>query len=324
MAVQGGRITTNVAMLPHALRTNRPTRSESTIAAEVIEQLYAEVCAARRAGFVMPRKPDEATLRAEPEDEVPRPVERGALDASVAELEALNVRADPEPPSPSEGESLALVLHELKRLRAGVTHDGATVSRAELEQLRVESLPGDPSTQPNRWAQAVLRLLASRLQTASSIGPDPAVVTQEDLEALRYVEDMVRSSGFDDKADRLLLLHGVLLRVAQGREASHYRDSYHRALQRLAVMRQFIPEGSLRAFEVEWRTRKRDPLGDAAALNLPEQLRGELRQMADHCGAVSYSPPPMRAVRGVSLTFGQLEAFAVLVSGAVWPVPGLQ
>ena len=36
-------------------------------------------------------------------------------------------------------------------------------------------------------------------------------------------------------------------------------------------------------------------------------------EMAEEVGAVSYSPPPMRAVRGVSFTFEQLDAFAELV-----------
>lgn len=63
MTVLGGRVTTNVEMLPQALRLNRPTRAEASIAAEVIEQLYAQVCAARRAGFAMPQKPDEAALQ---------------------------------------------------------------------------------------------------------------------------------------------------------------------------------------------------------------------------------------------------------------------
>jgi len=36
-------------------------------------------------------------------------------------------------------------------------------------------------------------------------------------------------------------------------------------------------------------------------------------EMAEEAGAVSYSPPPMRAVRGVSFTYEQLDAFADLV-----------
>ena len=230
MTVQGGRITTNVAMLPDALRNNRPSRSESAIAAEVIEQLHAEVMAARNAGFLMV--------------------------------------------SASAGESAA-----------------------------------KPMRQPEPSAQEA---------------PDPAVVTQEDLSTLLEVEEMVRSSGLEDKADRLLSLHSVLLRVSQGREASHFKESYERAVERLVKMRTLVPEQTIRAFEVEWRKHRRDPVGDAAALELSEELRGELRQMAHHCGAVSYSPPPMRAVRGVSLTFEQLEAFALLVSGAMWPVPGVE
>lgn len=205
------------------------------------------------------------------------PVLPSALDASIAELAAFDARETIEPLSPSEGESLSLVLHELKRLRA---------------------------------------------QAAPATTPDPAVVSEQDLETLDYVEDLVRSNGFSDKADRLARLHEVLNRVAQGREASHCRDSYERAVQRLVLMRELVPAEALRAFEVEWRTRKAQPLASAAELNLPEVVRGELRQMAEHCGAVSYSPPPMRAVGGVSLTFEQLEALAVLISGAVWPVPG--
>jgi hypothetical protein len=287
MTVQGGRISTNVAMLPDALRNNRPTRSESVIAAEVIEQLHAEVIAARRAGFVMAH---DASL--ESAEEVLRPVERLALAASVAQLEALKARSSAEPLTPSEGESIELVLHELKRLQVAMQERAA--------------------------------ILTERAQGATAAGPDPAVVAQEDMETMLQVEEMVRSSGFEEKADRLMRLHGVLLHVSQGREASHFRDSYDRALQRLVQMRRLIPEETIRSFEVEWRKRKLDPLRVAASLNLPEALRGELRQMADHCGAVSYSPPPMRAVRGVSVTFDQLESFAVLVSGAVWPVPGAE
>lgn len=58
MSVLGGRVTTSVAMLPQALRANRPTRAEANIAADVIEQLYAEVCATRRTGSAMPQTPD--------------------------------------------------------------------------------------------------------------------------------------------------------------------------------------------------------------------------------------------------------------------------
>lgn len=201
------------------------------------------------------------------------PVAPLALEASIAELEAFDARESTEPLTPSEGESLSLVLHELNRLRAGTA-------------------------------------------------PDPAVVTEQDLEAIDYAEDLLRSSGFEDKADRLAGVGEVLHRVAQGREASHYKDSYERAVQRLVLMRKHIPAEALKALEAAWRTQRHEPLVEAAKLDLPEMLRGDLRQMAEHCGAVSYSPPPMRAVRGVSLTFEQLEALAVLISGAVWPVPG--
>lgn len=47
-----------------------------------------------------------------------RPVETGALAASIQELEAWESRADGELLTQSEGESVMLVLHELKRLRA--------------------------------------------------------------------------------------------------------------------------------------------------------------------------------------------------------------
>lgn len=33
-------------------------------------------------------------------------------------------------------------------------------------------------------------------------------------------------------------------------------------------------------------------------------------EIARKCGATSYSPPPLRAVRGLSFTFDQLTAFA--------------
>ncbi|KWT65072.1 MULTISPECIES: hypothetical protein [unclassified Variovorax] len=209
--------------------------------------------------------------------------------------------------------------------------DAETSARADaVEWLREDASSArehDPKAgiHANRALADLLDVIADCLgepgsQTESF--PDPAVVSKEDLEILSHVEDVVRGSGFAEKADRLAYLHGVLTRVAQGREASHYRESYERAVQRLVLMRQLIPVEALRAFEVEWRTRKREPLASAAKLDLPDAVRGELRQMAEHCGAVSYSPPPMRAVRGVSLTFEQLEALAVLISGAVWPVPG--
>jgi hypothetical protein len=161
------------------------------------------------------------------------PVVPSALDASVAELEAFEARESIEPLSPSEGESLSLVLHELKRLRA---------------------------------------------QAAPVATPDPVVVSEQDLETLDCVEDLMRSSGFADKADRLAHIHDVVKRVAQGREASHNRESYERAVQRLVLMRELIPAEALRAFEVEWRTRKREPLAEAVKLNLPEVVRGEVDQ----------------------------------------------
>lgn len=37
--------------------------------------------------------------------------------------------------------------------------------------------------------------------------------------------------------------------------------------------------------------------------------------LAREAGASSFTPPPMRAVRGVSMTFEQIEAFAALVVG---------
>lgn len=35
-----------------------------------------------------------------------------------------------------------------------------------------------------------------------------------------------------------------------------------------------------------------------------------IQAIAMACGAIAYTPPPLRAVRGVSMTFGQLDAFA--------------
>lgn len=35
-----------------------------------------------------------------------------------------------------------------------------------------------------------------------------------------------------------------------------------------------------------------------------------VQALANECGAIAYSPPPMRAVRGVSFTYEQLEAFS--------------
>ena len=196
----------------------------------------------------------------------------------------------------------------------------ASVAELEAFDARESSEPLSQS-EGESLSLVLHELQRLRAQAAPVITPDPVVVSEQVLETLDYVEELVRSSGFADKADRLARLHEVLNRVAQGREASHYRESYERAVQRLVLMRQLIPAEGLRGFEVEWRTRKREPLADVGELNLPEVVRGELRQMAEHCGAVAYSPPPMRAVRGVSLTFEQLEALAVLISGAVWPVP---
>ena len=278
MTVLGGRVTTNVEMLPKALRTNRPTRAEAEIAAEVIERLYAELQAARR-------------------DVKP------AVDSAGSGVIRL-------------GEAIAEADPSLRAEAAEWLREDATSARDHDPNAGIHA---------NRALADLLDAIASCLEEPGSPAQsvtDPAVVSQGDLEAPSYVEDLVRGSGFDDKADRIAHLYGVLTRVAQGREASHYRESYDRAVQRLVRMRELIPAEALRAFEVEWRTRKAEPRASAAALNLPEVVRGELRQMAEHCGAVSYSPPPMRAVRGVSLTFAQLEALAVLISGAVWPVPG--
>jgi hypothetical protein len=46
----------------------------------------------------------------------------------------------------------------------------------------------------------------------------------------------------------------------------------------------------------------------------------QLRTLAFNCGAVPYSPPPMRAIRGVSMTYEQLTQFARAL-GAHIPVP---
>lgn len=40
----------------------------------------------------------------------------------------------------------------------------------------------------------------------------------------------------------------------------------------------------------------------------------DTKWLALQCGALPYSPAPMRAVRGLSLTYEQLEAFAKAVS----------
>ena len=39
----------------------------------------------------------------------------------------------------------------------------------------------------------------------------------------------------------------------------------------------------------------------------------EILSAAKEAGSVTYSPPPMRAVRGRSFTFDQLEAFAKII-----------
>ena len=43
MTVLGGRVVTNVRMLPEALRANRPNRQDCDVAAEVVEQLLGLV-----------------------------------------------------------------------------------------------------------------------------------------------------------------------------------------------------------------------------------------------------------------------------------------
>ncbi len=68
-----------------------------------------------------------------------RPVEPGALAASIQELEDWESRADDERLTPSEGESVILVLHELKRLRAlsaASLHQTPTPVAADLLQAR--------------------------------------------------------------------------------------------------------------------------------------------------------------------------------------------
>lgn len=223
MSALGGRVSTSVDMLPSALRTNRPSRTESDIAADVIEQLLAEVRVARLAGFKMA---DGAPAQ----EERDAPVARQARDSA-------------------------------------------------------------------QWLKTALH---------RAIGALP--------EAHRRSCDILFHT-VDGVVDR---------HVAEGREPSHYRESYDRAVQRLVLMRQLIPAEALLAFEVEWRTRRQEPPPDAAELRLPEAIRGELHAMASQCGAVSYTPGPLRAVRGVSLTFEQLEAFAVLASAAMWPVPAVE
>ena len=42
--------------------------------------------------------------------------------------------------------------------------------------------------------------------------------------------------------------------------------------------------------------------------------RDEIIEMVNQVGCKSYTPPPTRAVDGVSMTFAQLEAFAELVA----------
>lgn len=195
-------------------------------------------------------------------------------------------------------------------------------SIAELEAFDARECT-DPLSQSEGEALSLVlhELKRLRAQAAPVTTPDPAVFTEQDLETLDYVEDLVRSSGFADKADRLARLHDVLNRVAQGREASHYRESYERAVQRLVLMREFVPAEALQVFEVEWRKRKAQPLASAAVLNLPEVVRGEQCQTEERFGAASYSPPPTREGRAISLTFKQ---FAGLMSDAVRPMPGAE
>jgi hypothetical protein len=42
--------------------------------------------------------------------------------------------------------------------------------------------------------------------------------------------------------------------------------------------------------------------------------REDIIEMAMEAGAISYSPPPMRAVAGVSFTYAQLQRFADIVA----------
>ena len=50
--------------------------------------------------------------------------------------------------------------------------------------------------------------------------------------------------------------------------------------------------------------------------------------LARECGATPFTPPPLRAVRGVSFTFDQLDAFAARVlaeaGASAEPAPGVQ
>ena len=47
-----------------------------------------------------------------------------------------------------------------------------------------------------------------------------------------------------------------------------------------------------------------------------EMTDDQIIERAREAGATHYSPPPLRAVRGVSMTFEQLHAFARLVRNA--------
>ncbi len=234
MTVLNGRVSTNVAMLPHALRTNRPTRAEAEIAADVIERMYADLQAAR--------------------SDAKHSVDSPSPSAGVIRLAKAIADADPA----IRAEAAEWLREDVASAREHDPKVGIHANRALADLL---SAIADCLEGP-----------ASRAQSDA----DPAVVSQEDLEALSFVEDLVRGNGFEDKADRIAYLHGVLTRVAQGRDASHYRESYERAVQRLARMRELIPAEVLRSFEVEWRTRKTEPLASAAALNLPDVVRAEL------------------------------------------------
>lgn len=54
---------------------------------------------------------------------------------------------------------------------------------------------------------------------------------------------------------------------------------------------------------------------------MSEEKTNSFVQIAESVGAVSYSPPPLRQVKGVSFTFEQLDAFATTIIQLPWRKP---
>lgn len=115
------------------------------------------------------------------------PVEPRALAASIVELEAWLETDGCEPLTPSEGESIHLVLHELKRLRALAGHPAG--QQAELPPLPAFSHFLENSTHDmQRDAIRAYAKAYARLALAGHQSERPAPAGQAvDLESLPVV-----------------------------------------------------------------------------------------------------------------------------------------